>query len=941
MQSVISHSAEGSHVVHECGQMNPDSLRGSRMPFLRTDEALGDGTAAALGGKAHNLHRLTAAGFPVPRWAVLGTEAFDAAAAAAGVRLSGGPVSLSERLREAADAALLLRESPVPAAVSDAIGAALDYLGTPTVAVRSSGRGEDGAAHSFAGLFDTILNVSGPAAVEDAVRQCWASAFSERAVRYRHMRGLDPADLDDVALAVILQRLVQPRSSGVVFTADPVTGSPDRIVINGVWGLGEGLVSGAVDSDFVVIDKRTGETVDEKVAAKQEMVVTALDGGVRTVGVTVDRQRHRSIGPELRASLVDLASRVEHHFGTPQDIEWAADESNTWLLQSRPITTPIDQSTLAAEHLGEDVPPGELRVWDNSNIIESFAGVTSPLTFTTARTLYGDVYRAYARSLRVPPAQVAQMESWLPVMLGQFNGHVYYNLLHWYRMVGIAPGYPLNRRVLEVALGVSEPLDRKIAKTLRPFVFPNPLAKWLSRARTTTTYARRLWSVEALIAGFDNSFERFVDRHRLTDVSKLDGPQAYRLFRQIHDEVADIWGPTMVLDAILLTLVGAFAALMKIFLPRAPEWFGFAILNPGTDLVSIEPARALADIAAFARDHADLWQFIEAAEPKKAYSLLVEHADDAGDSHWQQLRSEIDAYIDRFGYRCLDELKLEAPDLRKDPSGIFHMLRMASNQETRDAGESAQAYLDAHLHGPRRKLFDALRAKIQRAGVHREHLRFCRTRGFGFLKSLVAVMGRDLEQRGIVVEAGDVFLLRLDELFAVYQDSIVPTVLRKRISRRKALAGEYRRFKAPGRFTTSGVDYSPEALRIAGWSLSDEVTQAPAGTQLKGTPSSPGLVTGRAVVVEKPEDFSGGILVAYRTDPGWVAALPFASALLIERASPLTHVAVIARELGVPTVVQIDGLTSAIRTGMTVSVDGARGRITLLEDQPDQARSDA
>jgi rifampicin phosphotransferase len=206
---------------------------------------------------------------------------------------------------------------------------------------------------------------------------------------------------------------------------------------------------------------------------------------------------------------------------------------------------------------------------------------------------------------------------------------------------------------------------------------------------------------------------------------------------------------------------------------------------------------------------------------------------------------------------------------------------------------------------------------------------------------LLAVMGRDLEQRGIVDESADVFLLRLDELFAVYEGSMSRAAAREVIARRAVLHEGYRKLKAPARFATMGVGYSPEELTRAGWRLSDDATQAPAGTVLNGTPSSPGVVTGRAVVVEKPEDFSSGILVAYRTDPGWVAALPFASALLIERASPLTHVAVIARELGVPTVVQIDGLTSAIRTGMTVSVDGASGRITLLEDQPDEARSDA
>ena len=142
--------------------------------------------------------------------------------------------------------------------------------------------------------------------------------------------------------------------------------------------------------------------------------------------------------------------------------------------------------------------------------------------------------------------------------------------------------------------------------------------------------------------------------------------------------------------------------------------------------------------------------------------------------------------------------------------------------------------------------------------------------------------GRDLEQRGIVDESADVFLLRLDELFAVYEGSMSRGAAREVIARRGVLHEGYRKLKAPARFATTGVDYSPEELTMAGWRLSDDATQAPAGTVLNGTPSSPGVVTGRAVVVEKPEDFSSGILVAYRTDPGWVAALPFASALLIE-----------------------------------------------------------
>lgn len=902
------------------------------MTLLTCDQVPSERGSLLAGGKGRNLSALTAAGFLVPRWAILGTDAFDAAISALGLCISDARLAVEERLREAAYAESALCESPIPSAIRDDIAAALHYLGAPRVAVRSSAREEDGSRHSFAGLFDSFLNLSELDAVENAVRKCWASTFSPRATLYRHVRGLG---FGDVSIAVIVQQFVEPVSSGVMFTADPVTGSSDRIVINAVLGLGEGLVSGAVDSDSVLVDKSTRQVLDESVVAKTLMVTACEGGGVSTAAVPASRQWESAVGSGMRETLVDLASQLERHFGGPQDVEWACDESTTWILQTRPITVLGHETALAAEHLGEAVAGEETRIWDNSNIIESFSGVTSPLTFTVARQLYGDVYRAYARSLNVPHAQLGQMESWLPVMLGQFNGHVYYNLLHWYRMVGIAPGYALNRRVLEVALGVSEPLDRQTAKKLRPFTFNSTLDRVICRVRTTITYARRFASIDSMIRDFDRQFADFIVRQGLSDVSRLDGTEAYRHFRQTNDDVADIWGPMLVLDAILLTSVGLLAVLMKVFLPKAPEWVGFAVLNPGADVESIEPARALVEIVEIVNAVPALRTFIDTVDPAIAYPRLAEFAESSEDPAWQELYRKVDDYIDRFGYRCLDELKLEAPDLRQNPAGLFHLLRMEAVQDSqRGTMDSAQDYLDGHLRGLRRRVFDALRGKIQRAATHREHLRFCRTRGFAIIKSLAAVMGRDLEQRGILAERTDVFMLRLDELFEVYEGAMAGGEAQAVVAGRKILEGRYRRLAAPARFNTKGSRYTPQELEIAGWHEDAESDYAQVGAVLTGTPSSPGQVTGRAVVVEKPEDFSSGILVAYRTEPSWAAALPFASALLIERASPLTHVAIIARELGVPTIVQIDGLTHAIRTGMTVSVDGATGRVLVLEEQP-------
>lgn len=896
-----------------------------------TCESSVDCLDALAGGKGRNLHTLTAAGFQVPRWAILGADAFEAALAALGIVVDDAPPALEQRLREAARAGAALRESPLPPDVRAQLEKALDRLAAPAVAVRSSARQEDGSRHSFAGLFDSFLNLAGIDAVENAVRMCWASVFSPRATQYRYARGLG---FGDVALAVIVQQFVEPVSSGVMFTADPVTGSQDRIVIDGVLGLGEGLVAGTANSDSVIIDKNSRRTLDESVVIKPLMVTASAGGGVGTTAVPVARQAESSIPPALRARLVDLAYQLERRFDGPQDVEWADDGCTTWIVQTRPITALGDGSP-ESEQLGETVADGEVRIWDNSNIIESFAGVTSPLTFTVARQLYADVYRAYARSLNVPRPQLEQMEAWLPVMLGQFNGHVYYNLLHWYRMVGIAPGYALNRRVLEVALGVSEPLDRATATTLRPFVFGSPLSRAVSRVRTAVTYVRRFSSIDTMVADFDRDFAGFIARHGLSEAAGLCGADAYRHFRRTHTEVGELWGPMLVLDAILLTSVGLLAVLTKVLLPGAPEWVGFALLNPGVDVVSVEPARELAQIASFVDAAPDLRTFIDTVDPALAYPRLAELAGSAAEPCWGELHRRINDYLDRFGYLCLDELKLEAPDLRQNPAGIFRLLQMeltANNR--RGVADSAQEYLDSHLRGARRKFFDAMRAKVQRAATHREHLRFCRVRGFAIIKDLAAVMGRDLEQRGVLGSSDDVFALRLDELFALYEGTLSGAEARAVVAQRAILERRYRGLAAPARFTTTGSAYTAAELAAAGWRINTDAPDAPVGTVLTGTPSCPGSATGRAVVVERPEDFSSGILVAYRTEPSWAAALPFASALLVERASPLTHVAIIARELGVPTVVQIEGLTAAIRTGMTVSVDGATGRIVVLDAQP-------
>lgn len=904
--------------------------------------------AAVGGGKVRGLHTLNSSGLQVPEWVALGTDAFDEFVVAAGladrVVTYAALDDVDAAVSAGAELQALIAEASLPERVRELVGEAYGKIGG-AVAVRSSAVGEDGRSHSYAGQFDSFLNVNGIEAVEPLVRQCWASAFAERAIRYACARGERPT----TAVAVVLQRLVDARASGVVFTVNPATGATDELVVSAVYGLGEGVVSGAVDADSIVVDE-VGTVRERIIGGKESAYRPAGDQGSEPTEVEQGQREDAVLTATETIELAEQCSALARKLDAAQDIEWAIDDSGLWFLQTRPITTvapgqppdPVVAEAATIRGAGEDVPAGELRIWDNSNIIESFNGITSPLTYTTAADIYGRVYRGYAESLRVPAKQLAQTDRWTSVLLGYFHGHVYYNLLQWYRMVGIAPGYSLNRRVLEAALGVAEPLPKDIATTLRPFTFDSSVGRLRSRAVTTVTYLRRLFGIDAMVDEFLGEFYRVYRVYEATDDAALTGPQAYEAYRKFEGELVERWGPLMVLDAILLTCTGLLFVLTKLLLPKAPEWFLYAVVGPGSDVESAEPARAMTALAETIRGEPELAEIVNSTAPEQVYQT-------AREAGYAAFCAEVDTYIDNYGYRSLDELKLETPDLREDPASLFVMLRSALGRVgdadragtdelvPPDRAAAADAYLGQHLgSGVRRRIYERLRAKVSRCAAHRERLRFCRTRAFGMVKRMIRVMARDLVARDVIDEFDDVFSLTVQELRGCYADNDQHNDVRPLIAARKARRTSDADLVAPARFTTYGATFTADELTAQGWVPRTDTPAATAGAVLAGTPSAAGVVEGMAVVVDEPRDVAGGILIAYRTDPGWVAALPVASALVIERGSPLTHVAIVARELGVPTVVQVADATAKLRTGMEIRVDGASGTVTVLGERVDR-----
>src|SRR5215469_3999421 len=345
--------------------------------FVLPLNALHRGMLALVGGKAANLGELSNAKFPVPPGFRITTNGYALVAADAGLqsvldtyaaREHGDAKRLTEMAQAARDCMLA---AITPTDIADAIAEAYGVLGSGAplpVAVRSSATAEDLPFASFAGQQDTYLNIVGLEAVLDAVRRCFASLWTDRAVSYRESLGLDQRS---VKLAVVVQRMIESSVAGVLFTAHPVTGKRRQAVIDANPGLGEAVVSGATTPDHFVINTTTGEVVERRLGDKRVVIRGAAGGGtLRSKENSI--RKEACLTDERIRTLAELGARVEAYYGQPQDIEWAIDpEGVLWLTQSRPITTlyPLPTSAPASDE--------ELRVYVSANVVQ---GVYRPFT---------------------------------------------------------------------------------------------------------------------------------------------------------------------------------------------------------------------------------------------------------------------------------------------------------------------------------------------------------------------------------------------------------------------------------------------------------------------------------------------------------------------------------------------------------------------------------
>lgn len=924
-----------------------------------------------VGGKAANLARLERAGVEVPPWVVIAAPA-------------AGP---SDALMAEVEAAL-----------------AAAGLGGAVLAVRSSAVGEDAAGASFAGQFETVLGVDAAdrEALRAAIGRVLASAAGERALAYAgagpgrapdapHPRepapeagagddapgppsdgvvpgtgGGDAARTAERGMAVVLQALVDAEASGVAFSADPVTGDRSVAVVSAVRGLGEALVSGVEDGDTVRVRLARDEpaAVVERRIARQERALRRAGTTTRWVELTGPEGEGPVISDIEALAVAAAVCRIAHALGGPQDIEWALVPDHAAspdrpsglraasvapaprrlvVLQARPITT---------------LPTGERRVWDNSNIVESYAGVTTPLTFSFARGVYEDVYRQFCGVMGVSDALIERNREVFAHMLGLIRGRVYYNLLSWYRLLSLLPGYAFNRSFMERMMGVREKLTDP----------PEPqlvAGRWADLGRLVRMSVRMLRASRGLrrdVPAFHRRLDAALDPLADADLTAWVPDDLLALYRRLEDELLRHWQPPLVNDFFAMIWFGVLGRLVERWLPGEPPALVNDLLAGEGGMISTEPARRLMALAGRVAASPELGALFD-REPDDA-SLLAALEAAPGDTAAAGFRAELRAYLRRFGDRCANELKLETVPLSEDPAFLLATIRSYRRQASTDPGASrareaeirrrAEARLAARLKGPRRWVFDGVLGQTRARIRDRENLRFERTRVFGVVRRIFLGFGHALVRAGRLDHPRDVLWLTTDQVFGWADGTAASLDFRPVVAARKAEFAAYEAGPAPPeRFETRGPPSEADPARLAAGAATLRAgdTASGPGGGLAGIGCCPGVVRAPVRVVRDPReagDLDGRILVAERTDPGWTLLFPSAAGILVQRGSLLSHSAIVAREMGIPCVVSVPGLMDALEDGEVVEMDGTTGAIRRAAEleggrsgEPDHERGTA
>ncbi len=871
-----------------------------------------------VGGKGANLGEMSRAGFPVPPGFCVTTHAFHhfvancpqmsqfyAALSAIPAEDLMATRKIGEEIRQT------LHAVPIPDAVATAVRHAWHNLDpNAAYAVRSSATAEDLPDASFAGQQDTYLNVRGEAAVLDAVRRCWASLFTDRAILYRQQNGFDH---QEVALSVVVQQMVLPEVSGILFTADPVNQNRHITSIDASYGLGEALVAGLVSADLYRVDTRSNKLVEVKIGDKKLAIRPLPHGGTIQEALS-DEQRTAKVLSEAQAvTLAQLGKRIENHYGTPQDIEWAIADGQTYLLQTRPITTlfplPTPRPTDDALHLYVSLSHAQVML----DPIKRMGIDLWRLAFPTLKPA-----GLTSRSLNISAA----------------GGRMYLDLSHLLNL-------RLGRKVVPTALTIA---DEMIAAGIKVVLARPDFVPQLARLKPQPTLRDVLFYIgpivktavsflfwrdpAATLAEQTAVIDQMVAASRQRILAQSAGEAR---LRQTEQEVGQMFRRILpAFPALVASGIASQRLLAKLLGHRANPEDLTAVARGLSGNVTTEMDLAVGDLADLVRQSPELVAHFQQYPPLAA---LTTAQTVPGSSPFLAGWAK---FLAQYGMRGPSEIDVSRLRWREDPTSLLQFVignlqhsapgsHRAHHAQMAAAGEAAaNRLIDAAGHSllgfVRRPLVRRLVRDVRHYTPGREHPKFFIIKLFGVVKEVLLETGEGLVANGRIDHLDDIWHLDLAELIGFVAEP--ERDIRPLITQRRAEFARFHKLAPPRVLTSDGEIVYVQPNRDG----------LPDGA-LVGVAASSGTIEGIARVVLDPNKdilAKGEILIAPFTDPGWTPLFINAAALVMEIGGLMTHGSVVAREYGIPAVVSVPDATQRIKTGQRIRVHGDAGFVEIL-----------
>jgi len=843
-------------------------------------------SARQLGGKGVGLARLAAAGVPVPEGFCITTDAYRRA--------------LAELLdRDIAGIGAALVDAELPASLREAVAAAwrrlVDGDAQAGVAVRSSATVEDGVRASFAGQGATLLNVVGLHALLAAVGRCWASLWDESSLLYRRGAGAGTDPWETVEMAVVVQRMVPAEVSGVLFTRDPSNGHADRMLVDAAFGLGETAVGGG-SVDTFALSRDDGSILERHMSAKAQQVSARAGGGVAACAVSAGRACEGTLTASLAGRLVEAGLHVEEALGRPADIEWAFAGDRLWILQARPVTS------------GRATRP---TVWSNANVGEALPGVATPMTWSVihrfARRGFEQAFGSLG--LDVPPEYG---------LVGNVRGRIYLNLTQFMSIAGQIPF--LRPEILMTLAGGASPEELEGAYERHsvlgfvarlPWTLPRMALSQALAPATAQRHARR--------------FRAARDRVLARDLGQRSRAELTAELGEVTD-LFDRTGEVMLAcGANALSSYIAVRALLRAGGEAAVRCE--RSLFTGLDgLESAEPGLALLGLSRLAHSSYDVRTAFLDHPPAVDLAGLFGALN--ASANGRRFVYRFDGFLAEHGLRAVREAELSTQRWREDPAFVLSVVAAHLREGRLSAPDEVLARRVAVRHRAERSALEALPAALRpalrlllplarHAARLRERLRGCVTESLGLLRLYLCEAGRRLAEVGLLREADDVFFLTWGEVTAWLDGDTSDR--RRAVLERRALHEVDRSLPdPPGTFVVGGATRRRrQAPRV------DDVEL------LRGLPASSGAWEGACHVARTPEEAAdmprGAVLVAPASDVGWTPLFLLAGAVVMDQGGVLSHAAVVAREYGIPAVVNTRHALERLQQGQRVVVDGDAG----------------